>query len=270
MSLVGVARELDRRSAPLARTAAFFALVALVMAGLWAIDSREILGINRWIKPLKFSLSLTIYLATLAWLLPHVTLGRRSRWIVTWVPVIMMVGEMVGIIGQSARGTTSHYNIATLFDAVVFQSMGIMIVINTLAVAVLAWAYWTQETTLPRAYREGIRWGLVVALIGMNEAWFMIGMQAHTVGLADGGPGLPLLNWSTRVGDLRVAHFVGMHALQLLPLAGWRTAREVTAAKGWPPDLGVRRVRVAAAAYALLVAGLFAWAMLERPLIDLG
>jgi hypothetical protein len=106
----------------------------------------------------------------------------------------------------------------------------------------------------------GIRLGLLLCLLGMLEAGLMIANRGvsssggHTVGAADGGPGLPLTDWSLDHGDLRIAHFAGLHALQLLPLAAWALAR-------FTPFAGATRVRllgVLAVGYGLGVV-LLAW-----------
>lgn len=214
---------------PLLAVAIAMAALTLVTALAAVVDPRQVLGADLWLKPLKFSISVGIYSLTLAWLIGQLKRMRRAAWIAGLVAAIGLVIEMVIIVGVAAVGETSHFNVSTPFHTTLWSIMAFSIVavwIMTLVVAIALF-----RNALGDAARTlAIRAGAVIAIVGMGLAFLMTGPTAqqldnfqgiagaHTVGVADGGPGLPLLGWSTVAGDLRIPHFVGMHALQVLPI----------------------------------------------------
>lgn len=258
--------EIYRRNRVLAVTGWLHvaALVALIIIA--PFDTRTVMGINPWIKPIKFLVSITIYVWTLAWFLEYLSSYRRSVRLISWGTAFVFVGEMVCIIIQAARGTTSHFNVKTAFDGMIFSTMGVLIIINTTLVFLTLLLFMRPTARLAPAYLWGIRLGLLLFFLGSLEGTVMISNMAHTVGEPDGGPGLPIVNWSTRAGDLRVAHFLGFHALQLLPLAGyWLSQRGGDTAR----RRQVAYVVALAFVYTLFTALLFWQAMRGRPLISL-
>lgn len=126
-------RELHRRD-PLLFCTGGVMLLLLVIATLLSIgDPRLVAGINPWIKPMKFMTSITIFLWTVAWFMPDTEPRPRARAMVRWTIASAMAIEIVIITMQAWRGTTSHFNVATLFDGIVFQIMGAAILLNTAA-----------------------------------------------------------------------------------------------------------------------------------------
>jgi hypothetical protein len=233
-----------------------------------AVDGRTITGAPAWLKPAKFGVSIAIYCTTLAWLLTLVQgHPRLVRW-VAWVTGVALASELVLVVIQVARGTTSHFNNGTPFDSAVFSAMGGLVVMVFLA-AVVTGVLLARQRTLPAVLGAGIRGGLAVAVLGMAAAVLMLtnrqyGDGAHTVGAPDGGPGLPLTGWSTEHGDLRVPHFVGLHALQALPLVAWLCQRYAT---GLSELTQVRLVRLATVGAAGLVVLLAVQAERGLPLL---
>ncbi|MGW0860999.1 hypothetical protein [Streptomyces sp. NPDC002611] len=205
------------------------AVTAVVSAVGVLVDDRILVGAPIWAKPFKFAVSFVAYCLSLAWMLSLLPRGRRVAWWAGTVVALASLVEMVIIVGQVVRGKRSHFNQATPFDEALFSAMGATVVIlwaGTLVVAVLL----LRARIADRASAWAVRCGILLALTGAAVGFLMTRpapgqrrgvsevVGAHSVGVPDGGPSMPLTGWSTTGGDLRIPHFFGMHALQLLPL----------------------------------------------------
>lgn len=274
-------RRLWRSNPPLTLlVAGMVALLAIALVGL-VVDPRVITGAPAWMKPAKFAISIAVYGATLLWLLGFLADRPRLRAFISWAALAGFGAEMALITLQVVRGTTSHFNLATPLDAAVFRIMGAVIVgmwLLTMLVAVLLF----RRVFAAPSLVWGVRLGLIAALLGMAVAFLMTQptpaqeatiaasgsspiIGAHAVGVEDGGPGLPLVGWSTTGGDLRVAHFFGLHGLQALPIAGWLLARF---GPGWLSARGRVRLTIIAGLFWIALTLLLVWQALRgQPLI---
>ena len=222
----------------------FLALVPVMILAIF-IDPVEITGVNGWIKPFKFHTSTFFYTATLLWLLTYVRERPRLVRVVSYGAAATLTIENVLITTQVLRRTSSHYNVNTSFDAAVFSAMGTAITILAFLHLAVLLALLFQRMD-DRVFAWALRLGLLCSLIGMMTGFLMAGgptpeqlaaleagapmttIGAHSIGVADGGPGLPLVGWSTHGGDLRIGHFVGLHGMQIIPLLGWLLIRPNT------------------------------------------
>jgi hypothetical protein len=275
--------EVRQRAATWYRPSMVFAGVMAVMAvvslGGLVFDDRVLLGAPIWLKPFKFAVSIALYMVTWAWMTSLLEKGKRLARYLSLGLVAALIIEYAIIVTQVIRGRASHFNSSTPLDSALYKVMGVTIGVlwvGTLILTVLLF----RTPIKDKASRWGVRLGGVLALAGLSLGFLMVSptaMQraamksdsfdgvvgAHSVGVADGGPVMPITGWSTTGGDLRIPHFVGMHALQALPLFVLLLA---VLATRFPrlrgDDVRARLVLIAAAGYAGLV-GLVTWQALR-------
>jgi hypothetical protein len=251
--------------------------IVLSVAGL-IVDPSTISGAPTWMKPLKFAISTSMFCFTLAFLIGQLVRTRRFAAVVGRFMAVALTLEIVLIDLQAARHTVSHFNNTTPFDRAVygFMGMGISVVLlSTVLILVAICIERNQDLSMFWA----IRLGLALSLAGMatgvlmtlptpqqlaaakqGEAMPRVG--AHTVGAPDGGRAMPVTGWSADHGDLRIAHFVGLHATQIL-LLGWWLARRAS----WPQTRQIRLVWVLAAGVSGVFALVLAQALRGQPFL---
>jgi hypothetical protein len=252
-----------RADAPLTATGLLMLVVLVAsLVGVLA-DPRTITGMPAWLKPAKFAASIGIYTLTLAWVFTYLPEWRKTRRLVSWTTAATLLLEEAIIVAQAWRGTTSHFNVGTPLDLTLWTTMGVAIVVQTVTSIAVAFALWRQPFS-DRALGWALRLGLSITILGASTGGLMTRptaaqmaeaqvtrrmpvVGAHTVGAPDGGPGVPGTGWSLEHGDLRVPHFIGLHALQVLPLLALALRR-----RRWPDATRVRVVFTAGASYAAL------------------
>ncbi len=244
--------------------------LAAALVGL-VVDPRTILGAPAWLKPAKFAVSIALFGFTLAWIFSYLQEWPRLRRRVSTIAVAVFLGEMAIIVVQAWRGTTSHFNVGTPLDAALFSIMGFGILLQTATTVAVAVALWRQPFS-DRALAWALRLGIAISLVGSGTGGLMTAPTdtqvaeartvgtlpvsgAHTVGAPDGGPGMPGTGWSVAHGDLRVPHFVGLHAVQVLPLLLFAMPSR------WSATVRARVTLASAGSYAALFALLLAQAL---------
>jgi len=201
-------------------------VVAVALIPLWILDSRQLLGVSVWEKPIKFYISVAIFSFTYSWLSSFLTRGGRWVRLTGLVIAVSLAVEIVIILAMASLGETSHFNVSTPTSIAIWSIMATFISIvlfSTIFISLMILFQKQQEFNLKLA----LALGSINTAVGMGLAYLMTWPTAaqlanyqgiagaHAVGVSDGGPGLPFLGWSTVAGDLRVGHFFGLHSIQV-------------------------------------------------------
>ncbi|MBX9785216.1 MAG: hypothetical protein K2X48_18160 [Chitinophagaceae bacterium] len=248
--------ELKNRNEMLYWAGWLFIAGAVICVALIFTSDKQVLGINARYKPVKFFLSSAILMWTMGWILVYLQEEQKVN-VYSWVVILVLAFELIYIVWQAAKGELSHFNISSPFKSMMFSLMGIAISIMTAWTGYIAFLIFQKSfPTLPDAYVWGIRLGLVLFVIFAFAGGIMAAKLSHNVGgEMTASEGLPILNWSKQFGDLRVPHFLGMHALQILPLIGFYISKTKSS------------IIIIAVVYFILVTASLVQALNGKPLI---
>lgn len=242
------------------------ALSIPLLALTW-LDARQLQGVSVWLKPWKFHVSVGVHLLTLAAfgaLLPADARNLRRLRRLGAVAVACGLFELAYITGRAAWGLPSHFDVATPFASAMYSVMGLGAVLLTGCAGLLGWWILRERAFQHgQVLQRGVAWGLMLGwLMGTLAGGYLSAQTGHWVGgtLSDAG-GSWLFHWSRDGGDLRVAHFFGLHAMQAVPMVAWLAARvgsPVVAQRAW---VGFTVV------YVVLTVATFAQALAGRPFL---
>lgn len=237
--------------------------VPVLLLGL--VDHRTVDGVGVWLKPAKFLVSVAVFSLTTAWLFGCVRPERRTSLPMRGLATVLVGAgtlELAYIALQAARGLPSHFNRSSAMYEVLYGIMGVAALALVGTAAVLAWEIARRPARGVRGdYLAAVVIGLVLCVfMGGGLGMYMAQQSGHSVGAVGGS--VPVFGWNRSGGDLRVAHFLGIHAQQAIPLIAY-----LAGGLSRPARLAV--IAIGAIGYVILTTALFAQATRGVPLIPL-
>jgi hypothetical protein len=215
-----------KRGSPLLWWSSVAMLIGMAICfALPFVDARLLAGVSVWEKPAKFFLSLIVQAITVAWAISLVPQKLRGVKTATLMFVAAILLEMSYMLFRASRGEASHFNTSTLFAAIMYPLMGVGSLTLVGTSAFVGWRVWQQRGT--NLLREGAGIGLMFgSLLSTIAGGYLSSHTSHWIGGdMNDATGLAFFHWSTTGGDLRVAHFIGLHTAQALPLAALSGSR---------------------------------------------
>jgi hypothetical protein len=202
----------------------YFGLVCLFLALIFFVLARttttEVYGVNAWYKPFKFAFSTLTFAWAMAWYCFYLPNFNFSLF--NWTVIILLGFEIAYIALQAGRGQLSHYNQSTPVYAALFSMMALAASAVTIYTAYVGYLFFSNSfPELPTYYVWAIRLSIVLFVVFSFEGFAMGSRLSHTVGAANDNSNILIVGWSKTFGDLRVAHFIGMHALQIIPIVSY-------------------------------------------------
>ena len=199
-------------------------LLALVFCYVWSLsDHRLIREVGVWVKPMKFMLSTALFALTTVWVLKVAHSDLDQMPVYPWIVALLLLTslfEVVYISYQASQGSASHYNVSDPFHAFMFGVMAVAAVGLTFSQAWLAWEIWQEQKGADlRVETLGVILGLTMTFVLSTISGFMLGGNQPP-----SGQGIPIVGWHL-YKDIRPAHFLGVHAQQLIPLWGLIAAK---------------------------------------------
>ena len=195
-------------------------ILSVIFITLTKCTNTQVYNVNSWYKPFKFAISTFLFAWAMAWYcyyLPNFNINSFN-----WSVIILLGFEIFYIAFQASKGQLSHYNLSTPVYAALYSMMALAATLVTLYTAYIGVLFFTNSfPELPNYYVWAIRLSIILFVVFSFEGFAMGSKLNHSVGALNDNSNLFIIGWSKTVGDLRVSHFIGMHALQVLPILSY-------------------------------------------------
>jgi hypothetical protein len=199
----------------------YYGLLCLASSIIFLILTKytktQVYNVNAWYKPFKFAFSTFLFVWAMAWYCSY--LPNFNSKLFNWSVIILLGFEIIYIAFQASKGQLSHYNVSTPIYSALFSMMALAATLVTIYTAYVGFLFFSNSfPNLPDYYVWAIRLSIVIFVIFSFEGFAMGSSLNHSVGALNDNSNWFIVGWSKTVGDLRVSHFIGMHALQVLPI----------------------------------------------------